>query len=135
MKTKKKPPYPFILDEFAGTNAYSKQMFGCHSIYLGEKIVLILRDRADHPDDNGLWLATSAEHHSSLKKLFPNMRSLGIFGKGPTNWQNIPKDSDDFEGAALKACNLVLKGDPRVGRIPKQKAKKKKSKKGIRNAK
>jgi hypothetical protein len=38
-------------------------------------------------------------------------------------WQNIPADEDDFEELVLNACHLILKGDVRIGKIPKQKKK------------
>jgi len=93
-------------------------MFGCLAVYVGEKIVLILRDKAAHADDNGVWLATTKEHHQSLLREFPNMRSIRLLGKKVTGWQVLPSDADDFEEAALRACELVLAGDPRIGKVP-----------------
>ena len=40
------------------------------------------------------------------------MRSIGVLGKPVTGWQVLPADSSDFEEAALRACDLVLAGDP-----------------------
>ena len=48
-------------------------------------------------------------------------------GKGETGWQMIHEDADDFEEAVTRVCRMILKGDERVGKIPK--ARKKKSKK------
>lgn len=123
----KKPiPFEFVLEMLEDASPHTKPMFGCHAIYIGNKIVLILRDRESSPADNGIWLATTGEHHASLQKEFPNMRSIEVFGPGPTGWQVLPVESDDFEEAATRACELVLKGDPRIGKIPKVKLKKKK---------
>jgi hypothetical protein len=55
------------------------------------------------------------------------MRSINVLGIGETNWQILPVDEDNFEESALKVCELILKGDPRIGNIPKSKKKKKKS--------
>jgi hypothetical protein len=127
MKIKKPIPFPFVLDELDGLTIATKAMFGCTAIYVEEKIVLILRDKTDHANDNGVWLATDAQHHPSLRKTFPNMRSLELFGSAKeTNWQNLPKDSDDFEESVVKACTLVRKCDPRIGRIPKPRKTKRK---------
>lgn len=98
-------------------------MFGCYAIYVGEKIVLILRDRKDHPSDNGVWIATTEEHYPELKKIFPNMRSVRLLGGKKTAWQNIPKTAPDFEASVMRACELVLRNDPRVGKIPQRKKK------------
>lgn len=132
-KRKKPIPFDFVLEILENLNPRVKPMFGCHAIYIGRKITLILRDRADHRDDNGIWLATTPEHHESLKKIFPNLRSIKLFGKGPTGWQVLPVDSNDFEESVTTACELVIKGDPRIGKIPKEKSKSKsKKKKGRR---
>lgn len=93
-------------------------MFGCLAVYVQEKIVLILRDKPEHAADNGVWLATTAEHHQSLRGEFPNTRSVQIFGKPVTDWQVLPAESADFEAAALRACDLLLAGDPRIGKVP-----------------
>jgi hypothetical protein len=47
------------------------------------------------------------------------MRSIQVLGKKVTGWQVLPADADDFEEAALRASELVLAGDPRIGKIPK----------------
>ncbi len=93
-------------------------MFGCLAIYVQDKIVLILRDKPVNTEDNGVWLATTEEHHASLRCDFPGMRSIKVLGKKVTAWQVLPADAHDFEQAALRACELVLAGDPRIGKIP-----------------
>jgi len=93
-------------------------MFGCLAVYIQEKIVLILRDKRDKTADNGVWLATTEEHHESLRREFPNMRSIRIFGKKVTGWQVLPADAPDFEQSSLRACELVLARDPRIGKVP-----------------
>ena len=94
-------------------------MFGCLAVYVQDKIVLILRDKRDPAADNGVWLATTEEHHRSLRREFPNMRSIQVFGKPVTGWQVLPADAPDFEEAALHACDLVLANDTRIGKIPR----------------
>ena len=94
-------------------------MFGCLAVYVQEKIVLILRDKGKPPEDDGVWLATTEEHHESLRREFPSMRSIQVFGKRVTHWQVIPADAHDFEEAALRACELMAARDHRIGRVPK----------------
>lgn len=94
-------------------------MFGCLAVYVGDKIVCILRDKRDATArDDGMWLATTVEHHKSLRQDFPGMRSIRVLGKKVTGWQILPADSPDFEEAALRACELIAAGDPRIGKIP-----------------
>ena len=128
VKPRKQIPHEFVLDALASLSPYTRPMFGCVAVYVGEKIVLILRDRPSYPDDNGVWLATTPEHHQSLRCEFPSMRSIGVFGTEVTGWQVLPADAPDFEESALRACELVIAGDPRIGKIPGEKRNSKKSK-------
>jgi hypothetical protein len=112
-------PHAFVLEALAPLSPQTRSMFGCLAIYVGDKIVLLLRDRPDRPADNGVWLATTVEHHESLRREFPNMRSIQLLGKEVTGWQVLPVDTPDFESAALCACELIVAGDPRIGKVPK----------------
>ena len=78
MKNKKNIPFDFVLDYLLPLDPAIKPMFGCYAIYVGEKIMLVLRNRKDHQDANGIWIATSKEHHVSLKKDFPSLHSILI---------------------------------------------------------
>lgn len=119
VKKRKAVPYEFVLDALAPIPVETRSMFGCLAIYLAGKIVLILRDRKNGTADNGVWLATSEEHHESLRHEFPNMRSIQVFKKKVTGWQVLPVDAPDFEQGALRACELVIAQDPRIGKVPK----------------
>src|SRR5688500_13884149 len=114
-------PYPFVLDELVSIEYTTRRMFGATAIYVGEKIVLILWEKEEHLDDSGVWLATTPEHHESLRGDFPSMHSISIFGAGPTSWQVLPANAPDFEESVYKACALVRRGDPRIGKIPARK--------------
>jgi hypothetical protein len=118
IKRRKAIPHEFVLEAIASLSPHTRSMFGCLAVYIGVRIVLILRDRRDSAADNGVWLATSEEHHASLRRHFPNMRSIQVFGKPVTGWQVLPADAPDFEEAALLACELILARDPRIGKVP-----------------
>jgi hypothetical protein len=120
VKRRKIVPHEFVLDALAPLAPTTRPMFGCLAVYVEEQIVLILRDRQDSPADNGVWLATTAEHHESLQRDFPRLRSIRLFGKKITHWQVLPADAPDFESAALRSCDLILARDPRIGKIPKR---------------
>jgi len=96
-------------------------MFGLWAIYVKEKIMLILRQRQDFTDTNGVWVATTQEHHKSLKIDLPSLRSISTYSDGirETEWQVLPVDADDFEASVRKVCELIKHGDHRLGRIPK----------------
>ncbi|HEY5916419.1 MAG TPA: hypothetical protein VIU13_03425 [Chryseolinea sp.] len=127
MKKKTSLPFEFVLEQLYSVDIDIRPMFGCFAIYVNNKIVLILRKKMNFIADNGVWLATNKEHHSSLKQLFPSMRSIKVFGK-ESNWQNLPDDANDFEEMVLRACELIRRGDNRIGRETKAKARRKKSK-------
>ncbi len=112
-------PHEFVLDALARLSPWTRPMFGCLAVYVGEKIVLILRDRPTHTADNGVWLATTVAHHDSLRREFPQMRSVGVLGKEITGWQVLSAEGPDFEAAALRACALILASDLRIGKVPK----------------
>ena len=118
VKQRKAVPHQFVLDAIAALSPTTYPMFGCLAVYVADKIVLILRDKRDQTADNGVWLATTKDHHDSLRREFPNMRSIQVLGKGVTGWQVLPADAPDFEEAALRACERILAGDPRIGRVP-----------------
>ena len=118
VKQRKAVPHQFVLDAIAALSPTTRPLFGCLAVYVAEKIVLILRDQRDGTADNGVWLATTKDHHDSLRREFPNMRSIAVLGKGVTGWQVLPADAPDFEEAALRACECILAADPRIGKVP-----------------
>jgi hypothetical protein len=126
IKTRRSVPYEFVLDAIAAAKPTTRPMFGCLAVYVGEKIVLA-RDKPDGVADNGVWLATTEDHHESLRCDFPNMRSIQAFGRPVTGWQILPADSLDFEQSALRACELVVARDPRIGKVPRVKRRKAKN--------
>jgi hypothetical protein len=117
-KQRKAVPHEFVLDAIASLSPRTHPMFGCLAVYIDDKIVLILRDKREETADNGVWLATTEEYHESLRREFPNMRSIQVFGKEVTGWQVLPADASDFEEAALRACELIVTMDPRIGKVP-----------------
>src|SRR5205814_1886825 len=118
---KRKPiPHEFVLDAIAGLSPETRSMFGCLAVYVGDKIVLALRDRRGETADNGVWLATTREHHESLRREFPNMRSIQLLKADVTGWQVLPADAPDFEETALHACELIVARDPRIGKLSRK---------------
>jgi hypothetical protein len=123
---KRKPvPFEFVLDELASLAPTTRPMFGANAVYLGERMVLILRERDTHPEDNGVWFPTAQEHHASLRPLFPSMRPVELLGGRGGAWQILPADAPDFEQSVVRLCELVAQGDPRIGKAPKAAAAKK----------
>lgn len=117
---RRKPvPYAFVLDALEALAPQTRPFFGCLAVYVGPRIVLILREKSGGTADDGVWLATTGEHHESLRREFPNMRSIALFATDVTHWQLLPAAAPDFEETALRACELIVAGDPRIGKVPK----------------
>jgi hypothetical protein len=118
-KPRRALPFDFVLAELEELGPFTRPMFGCHAIYVEDKIVFILRDKGDPRVDDGVWVATTLEHHRALKRELPSLRSITVLAAGAvTGWQVLPVESDDFEQCVLRACELVKRGDPRIGKIP-----------------
>lgn len=125
MKKPNPVAFDFVLEHLHSLDPIVKPMFGCHAVYVENKIVLIVRKRETNKDANGVWIATSRNYHQSLKMDFPSLHSIPLLGS-ESNWQMIHEDADDFEESVIRACDLILKRDERIGRVPKQKSKRKK---------
>lgn len=116
-KPARRPAFEFVLDWLDPLAPTTRPFFGAHGVYVGDRIVFILREKG-HDADDGVWLATTAGHHASLGRELPSMRDIALFGPGPSGWQNLPSDAPSFERDVTRACELVLAGDGRIGKVP-----------------
>jgi len=120
-KRKQSPPHAFVLEALASLNPEVRRMFSGFAVYLGDRIVFMLRDHDKSPQDNGVWLVLSDGTNPADPKLcreFPSIRTIELLGNKIRHWLLIPSDSPTFETEALHACDLLLQRDPRLGRIP-----------------
>lgn len=115
--SRQKPvPLEFILAELEDVAPVTKPMFGCTAIYVNETMMFILRDRHSDKESNGVWVASSKEHHASLRAELASLRPLDFFGFDRTGWQYLPVDASGFEDDVLRVCALVRTGDVRIGK-------------------
>jgi hypothetical protein len=121
-KPKQKPPHAFVLEALAPINPEVRRMFSGFAVYLGDRIVCMLRDHPKSPRDNGVWLVLSdgtSPTDPELHREFPSIRSIELLGNKIGHWLLIPSDGPGFELEALHACDLLLRHDYRFGRVPK----------------
>lgn len=112
-------PFDFVFD-YLPIGITVKKMFGMHYIYLGKRIMLILRESVKQPELNGIWVATDKVHHASLKNDVPELGAFVLDGDDRHgNWLLLRDDAEDFEGAVIQVCELIAHGDARMGRLPK----------------
>ena len=72
-----------------------------------------------------MWLALPDHSIKEMKNIITELRDLEMFGTSPTAWQVIGEDISNFEEVCLQICEMIRKRDPRIGRTPKTKLKKK----------
>jgi hypothetical protein len=118
---KKKTPFAFALEELDALSPMIKPMFGGFAVYIGEKLVLFLYDQEKWPDFKGVSLATTPGDYRSLAQEFSSTRVAEPKKIGKHPWLLIAASVADFEEQVLKACEMILNGDPRIGRAPEAK--------------
>jgi hypothetical protein len=106
-----------VVDELTSIRPHVKGMFGFTYVYLEERLLFALRDSPKQPGSNGMWLFTTAEHIDSLAREFPRLRKQQLWRSGKNAWVILASRLEDFEENALRACELILEGDQRIGRV------------------
>ena len=120
-KPKRKPPHSFVVEALGPLNPEVRRMFSGFAVYVGDLLVLMLRDHAKSARDNGVWIVLSEgtdPADQGLRREFPSLRPIELLGDKIGHWLVIPSDGPDFEVEALQACDLLLRHDVRLGRIP-----------------
>jgi hypothetical protein len=115
--SKTRLPFPFVFDELAELRPTIKSMFGFTYIYLEDRLLCSLRDGPRQTGSNGMWLFTTSEHIESLAREFPNLSKRQLWRSGKNAWIVLASRLEDFEEYAFKACELILNGDRRIGRV------------------
>ena len=111
-------PFEFVVEAIETRSPWVRPMFGCFSVYVGDEIVLFLRERDDEIHTNGVWVATTPAHRESLAAEFFITRQTLREGEFGSKWLRLPSDHPRFEQDALRACELIVARDPRVGHPP-----------------
>ena len=111
-----------MLDELIPIRPAIKQAFGFTYVYLDQKLLLSLRESVKQPHYNGVWVYTQAEHIESLRREFPLLprRCFWKSRKSGSGWVILASRLEDFEEYAFKACELILRGDQRIGRVSRK---------------
>ena len=88
-----------------------KRAFGFTYVYLGERLLLSLRQCERQLRFNGVWLHTEAEHVGSLRGEFPLLprRCVWKSKRSGSGWVVIAPGLEGFEEYAFKACELILR--------------------------
>ena len=118
--TRRQSPFQFVLDELISIRPAIRQMFGFTYVYLDEKLLLALRDSLKQPEFTGVWLYTHAEHIPSLRSEFALLPRRCFWRSGNNGWVILNSTLEVFEEYAFRACELILRGDQRIGRVTRR---------------
>ena len=117
---KKKLPFPFVVEELVPLRPTIKHMFGFTHVYLDDRLLCSLRDSVKQKGTNGMWLYTTTEHAEGLAREFPNLSRRQIWRSGKNAWIVLASRLENFEEYAFRACELILNGDRRIGRVSRR---------------
>lgn len=83
--------------------------------------MLILRKADKNQSMNGIWIATSKQHHQSLENEIPALGDFVLDGgeMHDSDWRLLKDDHEDFEESTIKLCELISHGDKRIGKETK----------------
>lgn len=116
-----KIPFRFILDYLVGVDIIIKPMFGCYGIYASGRLCLFLVNRKQplkrpegKPMPKGIYIATTSDHTDQLKTIFAGAEFELL--KEKKVWIFVSESSKKFEEYAIKACEMIISGDSRIGR-------------------
>src|SRR5580704_13258442 len=94
-KPRAKIPYPFVVEALAPLSPEVRRMFSGFAVYVGDRLVLMLRDHTKSPKDNGIWLVLAEgidPADASLRRDFPSIRANQMLGNKISHWLLIPSD-------------------------------------------
>lgn len=118
---RKTPRFKFVLDELEPARPRTRTVFGFTYVYIGDRLVLSLRNSIKGPQFNGVWVYTQAEQVPELKREFPELPRRCFWKSGKNGWVIIASNLEQFEEYSFKACSLILQGDRRIGRLSRRK--------------
>lgn len=110
-------PYDFVLKELYPVRPRIRKMLGCYALMTGKRLLMLLRDREQHPEFNGVFVATVPEHYPALQKEIHTSRMEFDLDGDENTWIFLSEDLDDFQQKVSKACELIKNGDERIGKM------------------
>ena len=114
-------PFPFVVDELMPLRPTIRRVFGFTYLYVGELLLCALRNSIKKPGSNGMWLFTTREHVDQLGAEFPELPKRYLWRSKENAWVILPSKLEDFENYAFKACEMIISGDRRIGRLSRGK--------------
>jgi predicted DNA-binding protein (MmcQ/YjbR family) len=110
--------HDFVLEELHALAPTTNPMFGCTAVYVGERIVFILRGRGDA--DDGVWVAFEPTRELEIMAALPTLTAITAIPNA-RGWRKLAQSSPSFEDDVLRACAMVRAGDSPIGKVPARK--------------
>jgi hypothetical protein len=110
-------PYDFVLKELYPLRPKIKKMLGCYALMNDKQLLMLLRDREQNPEFNGVFIATRLVFFEELQKEIHTSKMEFDLDGDERSWIFISEDLDDFEQKVKKACEMIRNGDERIGKI------------------
>ena len=117
---KRNVPFPFILEDLAPLRPTIKRAFGFTYVYLEDRLLCGLRESEKQRGSNGLWLFTNSADVDSLGNEFTDLPKRNLWRNGNAAWVILASRLPNFEEYAFRACELILNGDRRIGRLSRR---------------
>jgi len=114
-------PFAFVVDELSPLRPTIRRVFGFTYLYVGELLLCGLRDSVKKPASNGMWLFTTRDHVDQLGAEFPELPKRYLWRSKENAWVILPSKLEEFENYAFKACEMIINGDRRIGRLSRGK--------------
>ncbi len=109
-------PYDFVLQYLHPVKPRVVKMLGGFALKIDQKMIMFLRNRNNHPEFNGVFIATHPAFFSELQKEIHTSRMEFDLDGSYDSWIFISEDLDDFDAKVKTACELVKNGDMRIGK-------------------
>ncbi len=111
-----KVPFDFVLRYLYPVRPQIKKMLGCYGLFVNKKLLLLLRDRANQPEFNGIFVATQPEFFDALQnQIHISNMNFNLDGV-PHTWIFLSEDLEDFDEKVKKTCEMIKVGDERIGK-------------------
>ena len=118
-KPRKSAPHQFVLDALASLSPTTRAMFGCLAVYVvGQDCPHTPRQAQRYRRQRSVAGDHRRTSRQSVAASSRTCDPFRVLGKGVTGWQVLPADAPDFEEASLRACELIIARDSRIGKVP-----------------
>lgn len=111
-----KLPYDFILKCLYPVRPKVRKMLGCYGLFINKKLLLLLRDRENQPEFNGVFIATQPQFFDALQmEIHASKMDFDLDG-APHTWIFLSEDLPDFDEKVKKVCEMIKADDLRIGK-------------------